>query len=58
MYSFSVWGADKRVSSNLVSLRNIGKVCSEVVSLVNIGNVNSLVRLNSVKVLNVCSVPM
>ena len=40
IYSFSIWRADDRVSSNLVSLRNISRVCSDGVLLVSIRNVN------------------
>ena len=35
IYSLQVWGADNRVSSNLVSLRKIGSVCLDMVLLVS-----------------------
>ena len=37
IYSLHVWGADDKVLSNVVSLRKIGRVCSDVVLLVSIG---------------------
>ena len=46
IYSFNVWGADARVLSNLVSLRNISSVCSDMVLLVSIRKVSFSVRLN------------
>ena len=45
MYSSRLWRADNRDSSNLVSLRNIGRMCTNVVLLVSITNVSFCVRL-------------
>ena len=46
IYSFNVWGAVDKESSNPLLLRNIRRVYSEVVLLVKVGNFRSSVRLN------------